>query len=120
MGCDIPIPVGRAAVKKKKTKGKTMAVGESSPPAVDDTPARRKWTKDEYAGVAKAWLTVCNDPLVANNQRVVNMWAKIRAAYRRTCPHGKDYSGEKCRKGWERSGPRSADFRGCTPTPSAS
>ena len=47
-------------------------------------------------------MTVCDDPLVANYQRVVNMWAKIRAAHRRNCPHGKDFSGEECRKGWER------------------
>ena len=93
---------GRAAPKKNKAKGKGKVVGESSQPAVDDTPTRRKWTEDECADVAKAWLSVCDDPLVANNQWVVNMWAKIRAAYRRNCPHGKDYSGEECRKGWER------------------
>ena len=47
-------------------------------------------------------MEVCDDPLVANNQRVVNMRAKIRAAYRRHCPHGKDFSGEEVQKGWER------------------
>ena len=31
------------------------------------------------------------------------MWAKIRAAYRRHCPHGKDFSPEEVRKGWERT-----------------
>ena len=30
------------------------------------------------------------------------MWAKIRAAYKRNCLHRKDYTGEECRKGWER------------------
>ena len=90
---DTPVLAGRAALKKKKANGKGKVVGESSQPGVDDTPARRKWTEDEYAGVAKAWLSVCDDPLV------VNMWAKIRAAYRRNCPHGKDYNGEECRKG---------------------
>ena len=88
-----PVPAGRTAPKKKKGKGKGKVVGEFSQPGVDDTPTRRKWTEDEYAGVAKSWLSVCDDPLVANNQRVVNMWAKIRAAYKRNCPHGKDNRG---------------------------
>ena len=63
--------------------------------------------------------TVCDDPLVANNQRVVNMWEKIRAAYRRNFPHGKDFRAAVGRGG-SASGPRSAVFRPCTPTPSAS
>ena len=31
------------------------------------------------------------------------MWAKIRAAYKRNCPHGKDYTGDECWKAWERT-----------------
>ena len=98
---DTPVPATPAAPKKKtRGKGKGKAVGKSSQPAAT---GRRKWTEDEYAGVAKGWLEVCDDPLVANNQRVVNMWAKIRAAYRRHCSHGKDFSNEEVRKGWERT-----------------
>ena len=77
-------------------------VGKSSQPADDCSPARRKWTEEENVALAKAWVSVCYDPLVANNQSIVNMWAKIVEAYRRHCPHGKPYTGEKCRKGWDR------------------
>ena len=90
----------RAALKKK-SKGKIKVVGESSQPVVDDTPTRRKWTKEEYVALAKAGLSVCDDPLVVNKQRIVNMWAKIRATYKRYCPHGKNYIGDECQKGWE-------------------
>ena len=76
-------------------------VGESSQPADDDS-VRRKWTDDENVALSKAWVAVCDDPLVSNNQRIVNMWAKIAAAYRRNCPHRKAYIGEECKKGWER------------------
>ena len=52
---DTPVPAGRAAPKKKKkTKGKSNVVGESSQPAVDDTTARRKWTDDENVALSKA------------------------------------------------------------------
>ena len=70
---DTPVPSGRPAPKKKKGK----VVGESSQLADHDTPTRRKWTEDEYADVAKAWLSVCDDPLVANNQRVVNSGQRL-------------------------------------------
>ena len=55
----------RVAPKKKKSK----VVGESSQPAVDDTTARRKWTDDENVALSKAWLSVCDDPLVVKEDR---------------------------------------------------
>ena len=96
---DTPVPTGGAErgrvapKKKKKNKGKSKVVGESSRPTVDDTTARRKWTDDENVALSKARVSVCDDPLLANNQKIVNMWAKIRAAYKRNCPHGKDNRG---------------------------
>ena len=63
---DTPVPATRAAPKKKtRGKGKGKAVGESSQPAA---PGRRKWTEDEYAGVARGWLEVCEQP--ADRQHV--------------------------------------------------
>ena len=63
----VPGGVGRGqGESKKKRKGKRV-VGESSQPADGGSPARRNWTDDENVALSKAWLSVCDDPLVANN-----------------------------------------------------
>ena len=44
----------------------------------------------------KRVVGVCDDPLQSN--RIINLWAKIAAAYKTHCPHEKSHSGEECRK----------------------
>ena len=86
---DTPVPAGRAAPKKKKTKGRARWSASHRSPLFTTPPRGGSGRRMSMP----AWPR--------RGCRFANMWAKIRAAYRRNCPHAKDYSGEECRKGWE-------------------
>ena len=80
-------------------------IGESSQTADDGGVVkawRSTWTDKENVALSKAYVSVCDDPLKSNNQRIINLWAKIAATYKRFHPDGKPHTGEECRKQWDR------------------
>ncbi|XP_042044846.1 uncharacterized protein LOC121790795 [Salvia splendens] len=64
---------------------------------------RTIWSSDECVALAKAWISVVEDPYVGANQHIDRIWWRISQSYIQfKPPTGKPHNSEQCRKQWDR------------------
>ena len=103
-------PAMQPAAPRVRTRRPGKSKATSSRAATDggagkEEDGRRKrtvWSIPEYVALAKAWISVVEDPYVSANQHINRMWWRISQSYLEWKPAGgKPHDAEQCLKQWE-------------------
>ena len=74
---------------------------------------RTFWKVEECVALAKAWISVVEDPYVSTNQVIDRMWYRISQSYLKwKQANEKAHDAEQCRKQWERLRKQLSRFAG--------
>nr|XP_043630374.1 glutathione S-transferase T3-like [Erigeron canadensis] len=77
----VPIPDPAPTRKKRSHANK-------NPDEPQEKPNQINWSREEQMALARAWLEVTEDPLVANYQRETKYWSQIREIFHRIMNKG--------------------------------
>ncbi|XP_042032010.1 uncharacterized protein LOC121778681 [Salvia splendens] len=111
---DAPTATGRRGRRSGRGRGRGRGItspvpmygGEAGAAEVGEWSIGKKrivWSKEECIALAKAWISVVEDPYVGANQHIDRMWWRINQSFLQfKPPGGKPHNGEQCRKQWER------------------
>ena len=104
-------PATQPAAPPARTRREGMSTTTSSRATTDSGTGeeegsgrkRTVWSVQECVALAKAWISVVEDPYISVNQHIERMWWRISQNYLEwKSDDGKPHDADKCRKQWER------------------